>query len=114
MIGRHISPPPVMSVPKLLVGTQFAPVWHAVLNPYPDASESGAPLWIRVMPEICPSQLPGGYASLGVIQEPGMPTPIGFSRRQIGPVDIVGPNCGLCHTASVRATPSSPRAEGVA
>ena len=68
----------------------------------------GVPYWVfRAMPDICPSQLPGGYASLGVIQEPGQPTPIGFSRRQIGPVEIVGPNCGLCHTASVRATPQS-------
>ncbi|HTW70647.1 MAG TPA: cytochrome c [Acetobacteraceae bacterium] len=68
----------------------------------------GVPYWVfRVMPEICPTDLPGGYASLGVIQEPGMPTPIGFSMRRIGPVDIVGPNCALCHTASVRATPTS-------
>jgi len=68
----------------------------------------GVPYWVfRVLPDICPSQLPGGYASLGVIQEPGQPTPIGFSRRQVGPVEIVGPNCGLCHTASVRAAPSS-------
>jgi RoxA-like, cytochrome c-like len=68
----------------------------------------GVPYWIfRVMPEICPTDLSGGYASLGVIQEPGMLTPIGFSLRRVGPVDIVGPNCALCHTASVRATPAS-------
>ncbi len=68
----------------------------------------GVPYWVfRVLPDICPAELPGGYAGLGVIQEPGMPTPIGFSRRQIGPVEIVGPNCALCHTASVRATPTS-------
>ena len=68
----------------------------------------GVPYWVfRVMPEICPAELPGGYASLGVIQEPGMLTPIGFSMRRNGPVDIVGPNCALCHTASVRATPTS-------
>jgi len=68
----------------------------------------GVPYWVfRVLPDICPAELPGGYASLGVIQESGMLTPIGFSRRQIGPVEIVGPNCALCHTASVRATPTS-------
>jgi hypothetical protein len=68
----------------------------------------GVPYWVfRVLPDICPNDLPGGYASLGVIQEPGMPTPIGFSMRRVGPVDIVGPNCGLCHTASVRETPTS-------
>ena len=68
----------------------------------------GVPYWVfRVLPDICPNDLPGGYASLGVIQEPGMPTPIGFSMRRVGPVDIVGPNCGLCHTASVRETATS-------
>jgi hypothetical protein len=68
----------------------------------------GVPYWVfRTLPDICPDQLPGGYASLGVIQEPGRLTPIGFSIRRVGPVDIVGPNCGLCHTASVRATPDA-------
>lgn len=68
----------------------------------------GVPYWVfRAMPDICPADLPGGYASLGVIQEPGHPTPIGFSMRKVGPVDIVGPNCALCHTASVRATPTA-------
>ncbi|HVZ10395.1 hypothetical protein [Rhodopila sp.] len=68
----------------------------------------GVPYWVfRAMPDICPADLPGGFASLGVIQEPGMPTPIGFSMRRVGPVDIVGPNCGLCHTATVRAAVGS-------
>ena len=68
----------------------------------------GVPYWVfRVLPDICPADLPGGYASLGVIQEPGHLTPIGFSIRRVGPVDIVGPNCGLCHTASVRASPTA-------
>jgi hypothetical protein len=68
----------------------------------------GVPYWIfRVMPDVCPTDLPGGYASLGVLQEPGHLTPVGFSMRRIGPVDIVGPTCGLCHTASVRETAAS-------
>ena len=68
----------------------------------------GVPYWVfRTLPDVCPGLLPGGYASLGVIQEPGRPTPIGFSIRRVGPVDIVGPNCGLCHTATVRATPEA-------
>ena len=51
---------------------------------------AGVPYWVfRVMPEICPADLPGGYASLGVIQEPGRPTPIGFSMRKVGPIDTV-------------------------
>jgi hypothetical protein len=69
---------------------------------------ANVPYWIfRILPEICPGDLPGGYASLGVVQEPGHSTPIGFSVRRVGPVDFAGPNCALCHTASVRETPTS-------
>jgi hypothetical protein len=68
----------------------------------------GIPYWIwKTMPQVCPSQLPGGYASLGVVQESGKDTPIGFSKRRVGALDQVGPNCGLCHTASVRASASA-------
>ena len=68
----------------------------------------GVPYWVfRTLPDVCPGLLPGGYASLGVISEPGRPTPIGFSIRRVGPVDIVGPNCALCHTATVRAAPEA-------
>ena len=69
------------------------------------SDKEGIPYWIwKTLPEVCPALLPGGYASLGVIQEPGKDTPIGFSKRRVGPVEQVGPNCGLCHTASVRRT----------
>jgi RoxA-like, cytochrome c-like len=69
------------------------------------SDKDGIPYWIwKTMPEVCPALLPGGYASLGVVQEPGKDTPIGFSKRRVGPVEQVGPNCGLCHTASVRRT----------
>ena len=50
---------------------------------------------------------PGGYASLGVIQEPGKSTPIGFSTRRVGFLDQVGPNCGLCHSTTVQETVDS-------
>jgi len=66
---------------------------------------NGIPYWIwKTMPEVCASLLPGGYASLGVIQEPDKDTPIGFSKRKVGFVEQVGPNCSLCHTASLRRT----------
>ena len=69
------------------------------------SDKAGIPYWIwKTMPEVCSSQLPGGYASLGVVQEPGKDTPIGFSKRRVGPVVQVGPNCGLCHTGTVRRT----------
>jgi mono/diheme cytochrome c family protein len=65
----------------------------------------GLPYWIwATMPHVCPSLLPGGYASLGVITEPGKPTPIGFSMRKVGLFTQVGPNCALCHAARVRTS----------
>ncbi|MFL6845690.1 MAG: hypothetical protein ACJ8ER_12505 [Allosphingosinicella sp.] len=68
----------------------------------------GLPYWIwATMPEVCRGLLPGGYASLGVISEPGKSTPIGFSTRKVGFFDQIGPNCALCHTASVRAAENS-------
>jgi hypothetical protein len=75
------------------------------------SDRNGIPYWIwRTMPEVCADRLPGGYASLGVVQEPGKDTPVGFSKRRVGLVDQVAPNCGLCHTARVRH-PASARPE---
>ncbi len=73
---------------------------------------SGVPYWLwRAMPVVCSDKLPGGLASLGFVQEPGMDRPIGFSKRRTGFVDSVGLNCAFCHTASVRASAGSqPRA----
>ena len=63
----------------------------------------GVPYWMwRAMPQVCSHLLPGGYASLGLITEPGMDRPIGFSKRRTGLFDSVGLNCAVCHTASVR------------
>jgi len=68
---------------------------------------NGIPYWIfKVMPDMFPEKLPGGYASLGLIQEPGHDLPIGFSKRRVI-VDRVGLNCGVCHTGTVRETPNS-------
>ena len=46
---------------------------------------NGIPYWIwKVLPEMFPEKLPGqGYASLGLIVEPGKDTPIGFSERTV-------------------------------
>jgi hypothetical protein len=69
---------------------------------------TGIPYWIfATLPDVCPEQLgPEGWASLGVIQPPddGMTRPIGFSMRRVGPVDMVAPNCALCHTSAVRVS----------
>src|ERR1700736_23098 len=72
------------------------------------SDKAGIPYWIwKTMPEVCSSQRPGGYASLGVVQEPGKDTPIGFSKRRIGFFEQVGPNCALCHTTSLRRSKSA-------
>jgi hypothetical protein len=68
------------------------------------------PYWIfRTLPEICPDKLPGGYESLGFVVEPGHDVPIGVSRRRRIGVDQVGLNCAVCHTGTVRETPTSTR-----
>ena len=69
------------------------------------------PYWIfRALPSICPDRLPGGFASLGLVSEPGRDLPIGVSRRRRFGVDQVGFNCALCHTGTVRDAPgASPR-----
>lgn len=60
-------------------------------------------LVFKVMPEICPDLLPGpgGWASLGLIYEPGKELPLGFARREIG-YPSVEPNCAFCHTGAYR------------
>ncbi|HTM04736.1 MAG TPA: hypothetical protein VL173_14595 [Vicinamibacterales bacterium] len=60
------------------------------------------------LPSICPEKLPGGYASLGFIVEPGHVLPVGVSvRRRLG-IDHVGLNCAACHTGTVRDAPDAP------
>lgn len=70
---------------------------------------SGFPYWIwQVLPEVCADKLPGkGYASLGMIFEPGKTLPIGVSQRRVTGLDRVFLNCAACHTSTVRDTPQS-------
>ncbi len=70
------------------------------------------PYWVfKALPSVCHDKLPGGYASLGFVVEPGHDLPIGVSRRRRLGIDQVGLNCAVCHTGTVRDTPSStPRA----
>src|SRR5215472_16084435 len=69
---------------------------------------NGLPYWIfKVLPDMFPEKLHGkGYASLGILQEPGRDLPIGFSKRRVI-IDRVGLNCAVCHTGTVRDTPQS-------
>jgi mono/diheme cytochrome c family protein len=64
-------------------------------------------MW-QVLPEVCPDRLPGGYASLGFLFEPGQEQPIGISRRMLG-VERMGVNCAGCHTGAVREAPGAPQ-----
>jgi hypothetical protein len=78
-------------------GSVFTPV-GGVLPPY---------LIFKTLPQVCPDQLPGGYASLGLTFEPNHSTPIGVSRRWRLGMEQVGLNCAACHSGTVRATPDS-------
>lgn len=62
---------------------------------------------LRVLPQICPDRLPGGYASLGLIFEEGKQLPIGVSQRRRLGLDQVGLNCASCHTGTVRTSPEA-------
>jgi mono/diheme cytochrome c family protein len=67
------------------------------------------PYWVlKNLPAICPEKLPGGYASLGFIVEPGRDLPIGVSRRRRLGIDQVGLNCAVCHTGTVPDRADSP------
>ena len=61
----------------------------------------------KALPAICPDRLPGGYASVGLIFEPGHDLPIGVSRRRRLGIDQAGFNCALCHTSTVRDSPAA-------
>jgi hypothetical protein len=76
-------------------GSVFTPV-GGVLPPYDI---------FRVLPDICPDKLPGGYASLGLIVEPGHDMPIGVSKRKRLGFEQVALNCAGCHTGTYRASP---------
>jgi cytochrome c553 len=63
-------------------------------------------MW-KALPAICPDLLPGGYASLGFVYEPGAPRPIGITERTVG-VPRAAFNCATCHVGTVRESASSP------
>jgi hypothetical protein len=75
---------------------------------------NGIPYWVwKVLPDMFPDKLPGkGYASLGFIEEGDHHNgarhgrPIGFSMRRSG-IDLVGLNCAVCHTGTLRERPES-------
>jgi hypothetical protein len=63
------------------------------------------PYWVfTALPSVCRDRLPNGFATFGLITEPGHDLPIGISRRRRFGVDHVGLNCAVCHTSTVRDT----------
>jgi hypothetical protein len=74
---------------------------------------AGVPYYIwAVLPKLFPEYLPKrpgeGYAKFGLIFEaPGAPRPIGTSLRKTQ-VDLVGLNCAVCHTGTLRDAPGAP------
>lgn len=85
------------------------PVEHFKYGSLGSEREFGMPYWVwRALPELFFDKLPGkGYQSLGFIFERGRDLPVGVSQRRYRGVDLVGLNCALCHTGSVRNTPQS-------
>ena len=66
------------------------------------------PYWVfKELPSMCPDKLPNGFAEFGFIQEKGHDLPIGVSRRRRLGLDQVGLNCAVCHTGTVRETPTA-------
>ncbi len=76
-----------------------------------DNAERGLPYWIfTVLPEVFPEHLPPGgkgYEAFGLLVEPGRDRPVGFSKRRVFGIDLLGLNCALCHTSVVRDDPGT-------
>jgi len=62
----------------------------------------GLPLCVfEALPDAFPDLLPGGWASVGFIHEPGHTTPVGWALQSAVIPSLV-PNCALCHGAGYR------------
>lgn len=72
----------------------------------------GIPYWIwRVFPTLFPEYLPGnqdGYGSIGVYWVAGEELPVGFSKKTLGVIPRVAPNCAFCHQGSYRLHADDP------
>jgi mono/diheme cytochrome c family protein len=81
------------------------------------ADKLGLPLVLfKAIPLVCADLLPEGadprnkpLEAYGLIYEDGHELPIGFSKRRVLGIDLIGNNCSVCHTSTVRETESSPR-----
>ncbi len=75
-------------------------------------TQRGLPYWIwRVLPTLFPEYLPGnqdGYGSIGVYWVAGEELPVGFSKKTVGVIPRVAPNCAFCHQGSYRLHADDP------
>jgi hypothetical protein len=78
-------------------------IFHAVGGTLPPAKI------FAVLPDMFPDKLAGGYASLGLVFEPGHDLPIGVSERRRLGIDWAGFNCAVCHVGTVRTSENAPR-----
>jgi Cytochrome c len=77
--------------------------------------EAGFPFWIwKAIPQVCGDKLQAGkhypgqeLKALGFIYEGDNALPVGMSTRRHMGVDRVFLNCAVCHTSTVRDTPTS-------
>jgi mono/diheme cytochrome c family protein len=75
---------------------------------------TGVPYWIwlilpRLFPDLLPARPGQGYERFGLIFEsPQAKRPIGTSYRETQTA-LVGLNCAVCHTGTLRDSPQSPR-----
>ena len=80
----------------------------SISNTAPSESslKKAIPYWIwQVLPRMFADKLPGGYASLGFVWEPGRELPIGFSKKDVLGSERIAVNCAFCHTATYRTAP---------
>src|SRR6266446_5864375 len=75
-------------------------------------TQQGLPYWIwRVLPTLFPEYLPGnqdGYGAIGLYWVAGEELPVGFSKKTVGVIPRVAPNCAFCHQGSYRLRADDP------
>ena len=70
-------------------------------------TQQGLPYWIwrSILPALYPEYLPAnqdGYGSIGVYWIGGEELPVGFSKKTLGVISRVAPNCAFCHQGTYR------------
>jgi hypothetical protein len=90
------------------VSAQDSPDEHFKYGSIGIEEHEGLPYWIwQALPRVCPDKLPGpgGYASLGILWEPGRELPVGFAKKDLFGGARVAINCAFCHTTAYRRSP---------